>query len=118
MNDPSRRAVVTGLGAITPIGNDPETFWTNLTAGRRTLTDLVAKGILPEVFAANDDPDRLVPIVAAPEELLVAVAGDPNRANAFVLSNDGRHGDWTTATIDRSVSLDLACRIDRPDLCG
>ena len=33
MNDPSRRAVVTGLGAITPIGNDPETFWTNLTAG-------------------------------------------------------------------------------------
>jgi len=92
--------------------------WTNLTAGRRTLADLVAKGILPEVFSASDDPDRLVPIVAAPEELLIAVAGDPNRANAFVLSNDGRHGDWTTATIDRSVSLDLACRIDRPDLCG
>jgi hypothetical protein len=92
--------------------------WTNLTAGRRTLADLVAKGILPEVFAASDDPDRLVPIVTAPAELLIAVAGDPNRANAFVLSNDGRHGDWTTATIDRSVSLDLACRIDRPDLCG
>ncbi|MGZ8562000.1 MAG: beta-ketoacyl-ACP synthase II [Candidatus Limnocylindria bacterium] len=28
-----RRAVVTGLGAITPIGNDPETFWRNLVAG-------------------------------------------------------------------------------------
>lgn len=31
--DPARRAVVTGLGAITPIGLDPDTFWANLTAG-------------------------------------------------------------------------------------
>jgi 3-oxoacyl-[acyl-carrier-protein] synthase II len=31
--DPSRRAVVTGLGAITPIGNDVPTFWRNLTDG-------------------------------------------------------------------------------------
>ncbi len=31
--DPARRAVVTGLGAVTPIGNDAETFWRNLTAG-------------------------------------------------------------------------------------
>src|SRR5688500_4594246 len=31
--DPARRAVVTGLGAISPIGNDVETFWSSLTAG-------------------------------------------------------------------------------------
>ena len=31
--DPARRAVVTGLGAITPIGNDAETFWASLLAG-------------------------------------------------------------------------------------
>ncbi len=31
--DPSRRAVITGLGAITPIGNDVATFWANLVAG-------------------------------------------------------------------------------------
>lgn len=31
--DAARRAVVTGLGAITPIGNDAETFWRNLLAG-------------------------------------------------------------------------------------
>lgn len=31
--DPARRAVVTGLGAITPIGNDVATFWSNLTNG-------------------------------------------------------------------------------------
>ena len=31
--DPSRRAVVTGLGAVTPIGNDHPTFWANAVAG-------------------------------------------------------------------------------------
>ena len=31
--DPARRAVVTGLGAVTPIGNDVDTFWSNLVAG-------------------------------------------------------------------------------------
>lgn len=29
-----KRIVITGLGAITPIGNDPETFWQNLVAGK------------------------------------------------------------------------------------
>jgi 3-oxoacyl-[acyl-carrier-protein] synthase II len=31
--DPSRRTVVTGLGAVTPIGNDHPTFWANAVAG-------------------------------------------------------------------------------------
>ncbi len=31
--DPARRAVVTGPGAVTPIGNDVATYWANLTAG-------------------------------------------------------------------------------------
>jgi len=31
--DPSRRAVVTGLGAVMPIGNDFPTYWANLVAG-------------------------------------------------------------------------------------
>jgi 3-oxoacyl-[acyl-carrier-protein] synthase II len=31
--DPSRRAVITGLGAVTPIGNDHPTFWANAKAG-------------------------------------------------------------------------------------
>mgnify|MGYP000035219001 CR=1 FL=1 len=29
----TRRVVITGVGAVTPIGNDPETFWNNLLAG-------------------------------------------------------------------------------------
>ena len=31
--DPARRAVVTGLGAVMPIGNDFPTYWSNLRAG-------------------------------------------------------------------------------------
>jgi 3-oxoacyl-[acyl-carrier-protein] synthase II len=31
--DPARRAVITGLGAVTPIGNDHPTFWANAKAG-------------------------------------------------------------------------------------
>jgi 3-oxoacyl-[acyl-carrier-protein] synthase II len=31
--DPARRAVVTGLGAVMPIGNDFPTYWSNLVAG-------------------------------------------------------------------------------------
>lgn len=29
-----RRVVVTGIGALTPLGNDPESFWENIMAGR------------------------------------------------------------------------------------
>jgi 3-oxoacyl-[acyl-carrier-protein] synthase II len=29
-----RRVVVTGIGAVTPLGNDAETFWENLVAGK------------------------------------------------------------------------------------
>ena len=33
IQDPARRAVVTGLGAVMPIGNDFETYWRNLRDG-------------------------------------------------------------------------------------
>src|ERR671923_507809 len=32
--DGRRRVVITGVGAVTPLGNDAETFWENLVAGR------------------------------------------------------------------------------------
>ena len=85
--------------------------WSNLTAGRRTLLDMVAKGDLPPVFAASDDPERLVPIVTAASKFVIAVAGDANRANALAMAHDGLHGNWTSALVDRSQSLDLVCRV-------
>ena len=85
--------------------------WSNLTAGRRRLTDLVDDGSLPPVFAESDDPQRLVPIVTRPERLLIAVAGDPSRTNAYALSNDGPHGWWTARAIDHTPASDLVCRV-------
>ena len=29
-----RRVVITGLGAVTPLGNNVETFWENIKAGK------------------------------------------------------------------------------------
>ncbi|MEP7040404.1 MAG: beta-ketoacyl-ACP synthase II [Chloroflexota bacterium] len=40
--DPARRAVVTGLGAITPIGNDVATFWASLLAGTSGVGPIAA----------------------------------------------------------------------------
>jgi len=85
--------------------------WSNITAGRRTLVDIVAEGGLPEVFAESDDPARLVPLVTRPEQLLIAVAGDPNRTNAYAFSNDGPHGWWTTKRVDHALASDLVCRV-------
>lgn len=85
--------------------------WTNLTAGRRTLTELANSGHVPGVFAESDDPNRMVPIVTDPSKFAIAVAGDPTRTNAYVLSNDGPHGDWAAHSIDRSKSQDLVCGI-------
>ena len=91
--------------------------WSNLTAGRRTLVDLATNGLVPPAFAESDNPDRMVPIVTSPDKFLIAVAGDPNRTNAYAMSNDGPHGHWTTKPIDRSRSNDLVCRIDNRDAC-
>ncbi|MCY0886902.1 MAG: beta-ketoacyl-ACP synthase II [Alicyclobacillaceae bacterium] len=47
-----RRVVVTGLGAVTPIGNDVETFWENLLSGK--------SGIVPiDRFDVSDYPVRI-----------------------------------------------------------
>jgi hypothetical protein len=85
--------------------------WSNLTAGWRTLRSMVDTGDLPEVFALSDDPQRLVPIVDAPERIRVAVAGDPGRANALVMANDGSHGWWTSALVDTTFATDLMCAL-------
>lgn len=85
--------------------------WSNLTAGRRPLVELVELGHLPAAFAESADPDRLVPIVTQPSKFVIAVAGDPNRTNAYVLANDGPHGDYTAKRIDRAPSDDLVCDV-------
>ena len=37
--------------------------------------------------------------VSEPAKFVIAVAGDANRTNAYVLSHDGPHGDYTAAAV-------------------
>src|SRR5258707_14837206 len=58
-----RRVVVTGLGVITPIGNDLKTFWENLVAGKSgirkislfdaSVFDCQIAGEIPDFDAAD-----------------------------------------------------------------
>ena len=52
--DPARRAVVTGLGAVMPIGNDSPTYWRNLqdaVVGTRTVQSFDASGFEVRIAA-------------------------------------------------------------------
>jgi 3-oxoacyl-[acyl-carrier-protein] synthase II len=58
--DLSRRAVVTGVGAVTPIGNDHPTFWRNLVAGKSgagPITHFDASGFEVRIAAEVKDFD-------------------------------------------------------------
>src|SRR5699024_5852086 len=60
-----RRVVVTGLGAVTPVGNDVDTMWNNLTSGRSGidfLTRLDKEQFPAKVAAEVKDFDPLVHI--------------------------------------------------------
>ena len=65
------------------------------------LTERVARGDAPKVFAESDDPERLVPIVFRPEDFLVVVTGDPLRTNAYVFSHNGLRG----ASVSRKLAM-------------
>ena len=58
--DPARRAVVTGLGAVMPIGNDFPTYWSNLVAGvtgTRLIQGFDATGFEVRIAAEVKDFD-------------------------------------------------------------
>jgi len=73
--------------------------WTNFTPGQPTLVDLVKRGRAPALFAESTDPERLVPVVCRPDDIMIAVSGDPLRTNAYVFAHNGILGYPTTKTI-------------------
>ena len=73
--------------------------WTNLLPGGPSLGQLEADGTAAPHFAENDDPQRLVPIVENPEDILITVSGDPLRSNAYVFASNGMHGFPTSKKI-------------------
>ena len=55
MRDGERRVVVTGMGALTPIGNDVPTFWDSLVNGRSGITRITT---FDPVKTASRSPAR------------------------------------------------------------
>ena len=53
MGTDRRRVVITGMGAVTPLGNDPQAFWSRLVAGESGIRRI-----------ASFDPSRLTSQVA------------------------------------------------------
>jgi hypothetical protein len=73
--------------------------WSNLVPGQPKLTDLVAAGSAAALYGQSDDPDRLVPIVPAAEDIMLVVSGDPLRSNAYALASNGMHGFATSRPV-------------------
>jgi hypothetical protein len=61
--------------------------WTDHPIG--SLKDQVHLGRIPQAFHESDDPNRLVPIVFAPDDFRILVSGDPLRTNAYTFSHNG-----------------------------
>ncbi len=120
--DPGRRAVITGLGAITPIGNDPETFWRNLTAGVSGVARIASydpseeevqiaaevKGFDPRAwidFKAARRMSRFSQLAVAAAAQAIAASGleisDANRDEIAVIVNTGGGGIGDVATGER-----------------
>ncbi len=56
------------------------------------LMESVKRGKLAARFALSDDPERLVPVLHAPEELQIVVCGAPNRNRSFIAGQFGMYG--------------------------
>ncbi|MBN8875899.1 MAG: hypothetical protein J0H67_23930, partial [Rhodospirillales bacterium] len=76
--------------------------FTNLVPGRRTLNALHTDGLASGQFALSDDPERSVPIVESPDQILLVVSGDPYRSNAIVFGSNGLHGFPTSRVVRRA----------------
>jgi hypothetical protein len=68
--------------------------------GKWNLAEDADAGLIPALFHESDDPNRMVPIVWKPEDLMIAVGGDPLRNNAYVFAHNGFLGFPTGKKID------------------
>lgn len=65
------------------------------------LVDESRKGRIPaDVYAVSEDPNRLVPIVWAPEHFMIVVTGDPGRTSGYMFGQNGQLGFPVTKKID------------------
>lgn len=64
--------------------------WTNHAIWN--IVEQVRLGKVPKLFFESDDPNRMVPIVFAPEDYMIAVTGDLLRTNAYTFAHNGNLG--------------------------
>jgi len=76
VNKLKRRVVITGLGAVTPVGNDVDTFWNNIKAGVCGI-DFITK------FDITDFKAKLAAEVKNFDPLLYMDRKDAKRMEAF-----------------------------------
>ena len=109
--DPARRAVVTGMGAITPIGNDVATYWSNLVGGVSGVGPITAFDasdadvrIAAEVNEAveNIGARRLQTVM---EKLLEEVSFNAEDRKGETLTIDAAYVDGQLAGIARNTDL-------------
>jgi 3-oxoacyl-[acyl-carrier-protein] synthase II len=119
--DQARRAVITGVGALTPIGNDAATFWSNLVAGvsgvdRITAYDPSNEEVQIAAEVKGFDPRTYIDFKAARRmsrfsQLAVAAAAqaiedsglqitDANRDDIAVVVNTGGGGIGDVASAE------------------
>ena len=112
-----RRVVITGVGVISPIGNDRSTFWNNLIAGKSGVGPITQfdPSDFPVRIAAevkDFDPldylerkearrmDRFVQFAVAASRMALEDAGldmskeDPDRVGVYIGSGIGGLATW------------------------
>ena len=130
--DPARRAVVTGLGAITPIGNDVPTFWRNLVDGVSGVAPIAAydpsgeevriaaevKGFDPKEWMDFKQARRMsrfsqLAVAAARQAIDEAKLeiGDRNRDDIAVVVNTGGGGLQEVAIGEMTMQTKGAARV-------
>ncbi|MEC8172908.1 MAG: UGSC family (seleno)protein, partial [Pseudomonadota bacterium] len=67
----------------------------------------------PKVFAENEDPDRMAPIVFSPNDFMVAISGDPLRTNAITFAHNGILGYTVAREIELPKDWDAKLRAVR-----
>ena len=98
----SKRAVQAYIYEHAKVPASEFDFWLGLQ-GIANACDCVRKGILPAHFCESEDPQRMLPLYHAPEELQIIVAGTPERNRFFVTQNTGEQGLATSRKINLAL---------------
>ena len=67
---------------------------------KQTICDLVKAGKVQKQFCESEDPNRLIPIVCSPEDIVLTVSGDPLRNNVYTFVSNGPLGYTTSKKVE------------------